>query len=152
LQAINYVFHEKNQEKYVFFPKGRMMDDLEYKIQELKKRIDHSGLSYDAIAHSTHGYSPEYILRILRSGIKNPGKRAINAIEESLNTLVKTKENLPERNTRGPILGRDIVIAILQYQDSEQWDSDVAKWRSLGVSCFEARLLAILMHMNKSIL
>lgn len=128
------------------------MESLENEIQKLKKSIDHSGLSYETIANATQGYSPEYILRILRSGIKKPGRRAIVAIEESFRSLNDTREKLPERNTRGPMLSKETVISILQYQDSDQWDKDITKWKSLGISCFEARLLAILKHMNNSIL
>lgn len=128
------------------------MSDLDDKIQGLKKLIDDSGLSYEAVAHSTQGYSAEYILRILRRGIKNPGMRAINAIEESFSSLQKAKDGLPERNSRAPMLSRETAIAILEYQESDKWEKDVHRWKTHGLSCFEAKLLAVLMHMNKSIL
>lgn len=128
------------------------MSDLDDKIQGLKKRIDDSGLSYEAVANSTRGYSSEYILRILRSSIKKPGMRAINAIEESFNNLSKAKNDLPERSSHAPMLSRETAIAILEYQESDKWEKDVLRWQAQGLSCFEAKLLAILMHMNNSIL
>ena len=128
------------------------MSNLTDRTQGLKKQIDDSGFSYEAIAHATRGYSAEYILRILRRGIKNPGMRSVNAIEESFNELQKAKNGLPERNSRAPMLSRETAIAILEYQESDKWEKDVHRWKAQGVSCFEAKLLAMLMHMNQSIL
>lgn len=124
----------------------------ESKMEMARQFILENNISNEALAANVKGYSMVYVLKVLRHGIKDPSDRIAMAILEAAKQMVVEKNQLPKRTSHMPKVSRETVLEILHYLDSPKASSDIATWQGGGMSLLEAKLTAVLMHMNKSVL
>jgi hypothetical protein len=124
----------------------------EDKMELARQFLREHNISNEALAANVSTYSQTYILKVLRRGIKDPSDRVANVILEAAKQIAGEKSQLPKRVSHMPKVSRETVMEILHYLDSNKSVTDIATWQSGGMSLFEAKLTAVLMHMNKSIL
>lgn len=131
------------------------------RLAAIKTKAKAHGVELEQIAAAVNGYSQTYLLKVLRNGIKSPSSRVLSVIEEALAEIVAAnnqgvsdgrEEPASYKESTTARITRKDVVEIIKYQDSDKWPADVDKFSAAGLSQFEAKVVAMLVHMNHSVL